>query len=232
MIHFEWLELLPFIGSHNLHIINMLVICVVLLVFTVLARKVLRSKKSEQEQMTPEKNLSIKAFMENFVSIITSLSDMVIGSPGRVFVPYFATIFLFIWFNNLLGLFPGMGAATSNLNTTLALGVFSFLVYNIYGFKEHGVAYLKQLMGPLLLLAPLMFIIELISHLVRPFSLGLRLYGNMLGDHTVLGIFLDMAPILIPVVFYFLGFFVCTMQAFIFTILSMVYISIALSHDH
>ena len=232
MTHFEWLELLPFIGSHNLHIVNVLIVCVILLVFTFLARRVLHSKKSEQEQITPEQKLSLKAFMENFVSIITNLSDMVIGSPGRVFIPYFATIFLFIWFNNLLGLFPGMGAGTSNLNTTLALGVFSFLIYNIYGFKEHGISYLKQLMGPLLILAPLMFIIELVSHLVRPFSLGLRLYGNMLGDHTVLGIFLDMAPILIPVAFYFLGFFVCTMQAFIFTILSMVYISIALSHDH
>ena len=232
MTHFEWLELLPFVGSHNLHIMNVLIVCVILLTLTVLARKALQNKKSEQEQITPEKNLSLKAFMENFVSIITGLSDMVIGSPGRIFIPYFASIFLFIWFNNLLGLFPGMGAATSNLNTTLALGLFSFFIYNIHGFKEHGFSYLKQLMGPLLLLAPLMFIIELVSHLVRPFSLGLRLYGNMLGDHTVLGIFLDMAPILIPVVFYFLGFFVCTMQAFIFTILSMVYISIALSHDH
>ena len=131
-----------------------------------------------------------------------------------------------------MGLLPGMGAATGNINTTLALGVFSFLMYNIYGFKEHGPGYLKQLMGPVLFLAPLMFIIELISHLVRPLSLGLRLYGNMLGDHTVLSIFLDMTPFLVPVVFYFLGFFVCTIQAFIFTILSMVYISIALSHDH
>jgi len=230
MTHFEWLELLPFVGNHNLHIFNMLIVCLVLLFLTVLARKTLQ--KSEQEQITPDRDFSIKAFMENFVSAITSLSDMVIGSPGRIFVPYFATIFLFIWFSNLLGLLPGMGATTGNLNTTMALGVFSFLVYNIYGFKENGFSYLKQFMGPLLLLAPLMFIIELVSHLARPFSLGLRLYGNMLGDHTILGIFLDMAPFLIPVVFYFLGFFVCTMQAFIFTVLSMVYISIALSQDH
>ena len=232
MTHFEWLELLPFVGDHNLHIINVLIVCVILVVLTVLARRALQNKKSVQEQITPEHKLSIKAFMENFVSIIIGLSDMVIGSPGRIFVPYFASIFLFIWFNNLLGLFPGMGAATSNLNTSLALGLFSFLIYNIHGFKQHGISYLKQLMGPLLLLAPLMFVIELVSHLVRPFSLGLRLYGNMLGDHTVLGIFLELTPVLIPVVFYFLGFFVCTMQAFIFTILSMVYISIALSSDH
>ena len=229
MVHFEWLELLPFLNSGNLHIANMLLVCFVLSLLILGARRVL--KKSE-DPLVPSARFSLKAFFENFISIITSLSDLVVGSQGRIFVPFFASIFLFIWFNNLLGLVPGMGAATSNVNTTLALGAFSFLVYNIYGFKEHGWAYLKQLMGPVLFLAPLMFLIELISHIVRPLSLGLRLYGNMVGDHTVLAIFLDLAPIVIPVIFYFLGFFVCTMQAFIFTILSMVYMSIALSHEH
>ena len=229
MMHFEWLELLPFLKSDNLHIANLLLICSVLLLLTFLARQAL---KKSAEPLVPASRFSVKAFFENLVSIITSLSDLVVGSQGRVFVPFFASLFLFIWFNNLLGLVPGMGAATGNINTTLALGFFSFLGYNIYGFKEHGWAYLKQLMGPVLFLAPLMFVIELISHLVRPLSLGLRLYGNMVGDHTVLSIFLDLAPIVIPVVFYFLGFFVCTMQAFIFIILSMVYMSIALSHEH
>ena len=229
MVHFEWLELLPFVDGRNLHIANMLLVCILLLLLTIGARRAL---KKSTDPVIPSAHFSLKAFFENFVSIITSLSDLVVGSQGRVFVPYFSSIFLFIWLNNLLGLVPGMGAATNNVNTTLALGVFSFLVYNIYGFREHGWAYLKQLMGPVLFLAPLMFLIELISHLVRPLSLGLRLYGNMVGDHTVLAIFLDLAPIVIPVIFYFLGFFVCTMQAFIFTILSMVYISIALSHEH
>ncbi len=229
MKHFEWLELLPFLSAGNLHIANMLLICFFLLIITFFARRAL---KKSTDPIVPSGSFSIKAFFENFVIVITSLSDLVIGAQGRVFVPFFSSLFLFIWLNNLLGLVPGMGAATGNVNTTLALGVFSFLVYNIYGFKEHGWAYLKQLMGPVLFLAPLMFVIELISHLVRPLSLGLRLYGNMVGDHTVLSIFLDLAPIIVPVVFYFLGFFVCTMQAFIFTILSMVYISIALSHEH
>ena len=228
-MHFEWLELLPFLNAEHLHIANMLLICGGLLLLTLGARRAL---KKSPTPVVPSSRLSLKAFFENFVSVITSLSDLVIGAQGRVFVPFFASLFLFVWLNNLLGLVPGMGAATSNVNTTLALGVFSFLVYNIYGFKEHGWAYLKQLMGPVLFLAPLMFLIELISHLVRPLSLGLRLYGNMVGDHTVLAIFLDLAPIAIPVIFYFLGFFVCTMQAFIFTILSMVYMSIALSHEH
>jgi len=229
MVHFEWLELLPFVSGEYLHIANILLICLILLVFTLLAKRALKKSK---EPFIPDGRFTIKAFFENFTGLITSLSDLVIGSPGRVFVPFFASLFLFIWFSNLLGLVPGMGATTNNVNTTLALGVFSFLVYNIYGFKEHGLSYVKQLMGPVLLLAPLMFIIELISHLVRPLSLGLRLYGNMVGDHTMLAIFLDLAPFAIPVIFYFLGFFVCTMQAFIFTILSMVYMSIALSHEH
>lgn len=229
MKHFEWIELLPFLRSGTLHVANMLLICFILLLLTGLARRSLRKVK---DPLIPSGRLSLRAFFEQFVSVITSLSDLVVGSRGRVFIPFFSSLFLFIWFNNLLGLVPGMGAATSNVNTTLALGLFSFLVYNIYGFKEHGWAYLKQLMGPVLFLAPLMFVIELISHLVRPLSLGLRLYGNMVGDHTVLSIFLDLAPIVIPVIFYFLGFFVCTMQAFIFTILSMVYVSIALSHEH
>ena len=126
-----------------------------------------------------------------------------------------------------------MTPATDNINTTFAMGIFSFVVYNIYGIKEHGLAYVKHFLGPLLLLAPLMLIIELISHVVRPVSLGLRLQGNMMGDHTVLGIFLDLLPYTgVPVLFYMLGLFVCFMQAFVFTMLSMIYVSIAISHDH
>ncbi len=228
MTHFEWLLLWPF-WSGKQHIGYMLLMGLLLLPVVFLARRAL---KTAEDPSVPSSRFSIKAFFENFLSLVTSLSDLVVGAPGRAFVPFFATLFLFIWLNNLLGLIPGMGSATANINTTLALGVFSFLIYNIHGFKEHGVSYLKQFMGPVLFLAPLMFLIELISHLVRPLSLSLRLYGNMMGDHTVLAIFLDLAPVLVPVLFYFLGLFVCTMQAFIFTILSMVYISIALSHDH
>ena len=228
MTHFEWLLLWPFWAGKQ-HIAYMLLMGFLLLPVVFLARRAL---KNAEDPSIPSSHFSLKAFFENFIALITSLSDLVVGPSGRVFVPFFATMFLFIWLNNLMGLLPGMGSATANINTTLALGMFSFFIYNIHGFKEHGVSYLKQFMGPVLFLAPLMFLIELVSHLVRPLSLGLRLYGNMMGDHTVLAIFLDLAPVLVPVLFYFLGLFVCTMQAFIFTILSMVYISIALSHDH
>ena len=146
--------------------------------------------------------------------------------------PLFCFLFLFVAIQNLIGLIPGFLPPSQNINATMALGCFSFLAYNYYGFKEHGLAYLKQLLGPVLFLTPLFVFIELLSHVFRAVSLGVRLFGNMMGDHIVISIFLDMAPFLIPVIFYFLGLFVCALQAFVFTILSMVYVSLAISHDH
>ena len=229
MEHFEWIEGISLFENIR-HVVYMGLSMMALSVIIGIARY--QMKKGKGGGLFLESSLSIKTFFDHFLSLIVGLSDLVIGEKGRPFVPLFCTLFLFIWCNNLMGLVPGMGASTGNVNTTLALGTFSFLAYNFIGFKEHGISYLKQLMGPVLLLAPLLFVIELISHFVRPLSLGLRLYGNMLGDHTVLGIFLNLVPFFIPVLFYFLGLFVCTMQAFIFTILSMVYVSIAVSHDH
>jgi F-type H+-transporting ATPase subunit a len=87
-------------------------------------------------------------------------------------------------------------------------------------------------MGPLLLLAPLMIVVELFSHLFRPASLAIRLYGNMFADHLLLGIFTDLTKLLIPVIFYLLGTFVSLVQALVFTLLTMVYVGLAISHDH
>jgi F-type H+-transporting ATPase subunit a len=129
-----------------------------------------------------------------------------------------------------------MTPATDNLNTTLAIGIFAFLVYNYYGLREHGLAYLKHFLGPIIWLAFLMAPIEIISHLMRPLTLGIRLQGNIFADHTVVGVFIDLFRniwfIPVPALFYGLGIFVCFMQAFVFTMLSMIYISMAIAHDH
>lgn len=184
----------------------------------------------------PASKFSLKGIMELILEFVVGLADMVIGEDGRKFVPMFAAVFLFVWVQNLIGLLPGMTPATDNINTTLALGLFTFAMYNYYGFKEHGPAYLKQFLGPLLLLAPLMVVIEIIGHLVRPLTLGLRLYGNIMADHTVLSVFLHMFEglwfIPVPAIFYGMGIFVASMQAFVFTMLSMIYVSMAISHDH
>lgn len=230
MLHFNWTQLIPVVGHHYIHVATLLVSAGVLFVLGLSARMALGSGDAA---VIPSRSFGLKAIFEAIIEFIVSISDMVIGEEGRKYVPMFASIFLFVFVNNLLGLVPGLTPATDNINTTLALGLFVFIAYNIFGLKEHGISYLKQFLGPLLLLAPLMIVIELISHLVRPMSLGLRLQGNMMGDHTVLGLFLDLAPYYgLPVIFYGLGLFVCFMQAFVFTMLSMIYVSMAISHDH
>lgn len=229
MNHFNWFQLIPGVGHEYAGVVTAAVTAVCLLIFGVVARIKLKTGSNCSE---PAGKLSVKGIFEVFTELIVSLADMVIGHEGMKFVPLFATIFTYILVNNLVGLLPGMSASTQDLNATLPIGIFSFIMYNYYGVKEHGLKYLKQFLGPLLLLAPLMLPIELVSHVVRPFSLGLRLYGNMTGDHTVLGAFFDLAPYGVPVIFYFLGLFISFVQAFVFTLLSMVYISMATSHDH
>ena len=222
-----WSDL--FLDHQLYHVFYALLSSLLFVLFIFLGHQALQKSKKAH---VPEGLFNIKAFFEIFVEQMAALSDSIVGEKGRPMLPLFCFFFLFIWIQNLLGLIPGFLPPTQNLNTTLALGVLSFIAYNFYGFKEHGWSYLKQFLGPVMLLAPLFIFIELFSHLFRTVSLGFRLFGNMLGDHIVIGIFLDLSPFFIPIIFYFLGLFVCTLQAFVFTILSMVYVSLAISHDH
>lgn len=185
-----------------------------------------------EQSVVPASKLSIRGFFEVITEFITKLANTVIGEHGIHFAPMFAAVFFFVLFNNLLGVIPGMTPATENLNTTLAFGVFIFLAYNFLGLRANGVSYLKHFLGPVWYLIPIMLIIEVISHLVRPISLSLRLANVLMGDHMVLGIFLDMAPAFVPIPFYVMGIFVCCLQAFVFTLLSMVYVGLATAHDH
>lgn len=229
MVHFNWTQLIPGVGHEYIHVATTIAVTLLLLVFAFLSRMALGSG---EQAINPARKFSLKGICETLVEFIISLVDTVIGDHGRKYVPLFGAIFVYVLVNNLVGLLPGMTPATDNVNTTWAVGVCSFCFYNYYGLKENGLSYLKHFLGPVLWLAPLMVIIELISHFVRPLSLGLRLAGNMQGDHTVLGIFLDLVPIGVPIVFYLLGLFVCFVQAFVFTLLSMVYVSMAIAHDH
>lgn len=212
-----------------LHVYIGFVVTGLIVLLSVTARVALGNGESA---IVPASRFGVKGFFEMIVEFINSLVGMVMGDHGHKFVPLFAAVFFYIFINNILGLVPGWGAATANMNTALAVGLFVFVTYNFLGIKENGLAYLKHFLGPMLLLAPLMLPLELISHVVRPMSLGLRLSGNMTGDHTVLGIFLELVPYVIPVIFYGLGTFVSFVQAFVFTLLSMIYIAMATAHDH
>ena len=205
---------------------------VVLLALGLLARREL----SQAAPGAPAGRFSARGFFEVLMEWIIQQSDSILGKHGRAFVPWFLFLFLFIFLNNVLGLLPGMGGATADLNLTLGIGLLSFGLYNAVGIRQQGLGpYLLHFAGPVrsglfIFVALLLFAIELISHLFRPFTLGLRLMGNMTGDHTVLSVFLELVPVGVPVVFYGLGLFVSFIQALVFTLLSMVYVSMANSH--
>ena len=168
-------------------------------------------------------------------TIVGGLEDFVInnmGEAGRRYVPLLCSIFLFILCMNLMGLVPGLDAPTANLNTNAAMAGFIFLYYNFLGLKSWGPKYIKHFMGPMPALVPLMLPVELVSHLARPVSLSLRLFGNIKGEELVLVIFFTLVPLFATLPVYFLFGLAKTLQAFIFFLLAMIYIKGAIEHAH
>ena len=206
-----------------------LFVATLLIVFAVSVRGRLASATAGVE---PQEGVTLRNVAETFVEAIHGLAEGVIGHGSEKYVPLLATFFIFILISNLLGLVPGFSPPTSDFNITFALGLISFAAYNYYGARAHGAGYVKQFLGPMLLLAPLMLLVEIFSHAFRPISLGIRLYANMFADHQVVAIFTDLTRVLVPVIFYVLGTFVSVVQAFVFTMLTAIYIALAISHDH
>lgn len=170
-----------------------------------------------------------------FEVIIGGLEDFVVGNmgeDGRKVMPLLIGIFLFILFQNLLGLIPGCDAPTANVNTNAAMALFVFGYYNYQGLKRWGPGYIKHFMGPMIWLTPLMLPLEIISHCARPLSLTLRLFGNIRGEEIVMVLFFLMAPIVGTLPVYFLFLLGKVLQAFIFFMLTMVYLKGAFDHAH
>ena len=214
------------------YVLTFLISSLILLVVSLIYRT---SLNNVSNPVIPDKGISIRNIVESYGQFIMNQCKTVIGEKdGPEYFSFVATIFLVIFVNNMIGLIPGFLPPTEKVNTTLALGMFSFLYYNYVGCKKLGVInYLKHFAGPLWYMAILIFPIEIISNFVRPISLALRLRGNMYGDHLVLSVFSDMAPLIVPIVFMILGILVSFIQAYVFTALSMVYISLASAHhDH
>ena len=212
---------------------TVLVIVLVLALALIARVQLAAAQKREDEGLIPDHHLTFRNFFEIIAEKIYGLCESVMGKHNAErFFPIIGTLFIFIFTSNLLGLIPGIVPSTESLNTTMALGAFVFIYYNVVGVIENGFGYFKHFMGPVLWLSPLIFVIELASHIFRPISLGLRLRGNIMGDHVVLGIFNNLMPYLFPVIFYAMGLFVAFVQAFVFCLMTMVYISLASSHDH
>lgn len=195
-------------------------------------------------------------FMEVVLEQFLTLLEDVIGHGGRRYLPLIGTLGLFILVSNLMGLVPGLIAPTANLNTTAACALIVFFTYHMIGIREQGlVTYAKHFMGPVAWLAPLMVPIEVVSHLARPLSLSLRLFGNMTGGHILLAVFFFLmgfdgmlgwalsgslggialgAPTALVMMLFTVGFLyplkilVAFLQSFIFVMLTMLYIAGAL----
>jgi F-type H+-transporting ATPase subunit a len=157
----------------------------------------------------------------------------VTGEEGRFVFPLIGALAFYILLCNYMGLAPGMFSPTANLNTTLACAIIVVFYTHVIGVKFHGAKYIKHFLGPVLFIAPLMFVIEVISHLARALSLSIRLFGNIFGKEMVIAIFVFLAGLyLAPLPILFLGLFVGAVQTLIFCLLSMMYFAGAIEHAH
>lgn len=168
--------------------------------------------------------------LELFIEAVGKFLDDIIGHDGRKYMAPIGTFAVLILISNLLGLVPGFMPPTGNIIVTLSLALCSFVTYNFLGIRTQGPGYIKHFMGPMLVLAPLFFPIEIISHIARPMSLAIRLFGNIFGDHQVAGVFQHLVPIVVPVPFILLGLLVAVIQTLVFSLLSMIYIAEAVEH--
>ncbi len=210
------------------------------------------------EDFIPSSKLDVRNSLEICGELVQGIARDIIGPHYYKYYPLLLFIFLWTLINNFLGNLPGLASATDNLNTTLGMGLCVFIYYNAVGIKEHGFKYLEQYTGHLhglllLFLGPVMFVIEVISHSVRPVTLGIRLRTNIFADHQVhhaivgmldgvshsltesLGAFGSAIGFLIsaigPVPILILGLLVVVIQAFVFTLLTMIYIGLATAHE-
>jgi F-type H+-transporting ATPase subunit a len=215
------------------------VITVVFLIFATYRwrREVLHGKT---EGIVPPREWHLPAMLNNFVSATYNMTADVMGDDNaKKWLPLVGTLALFIFVNNIQGLIPGLLPATDTLKTNLALALMVFVIYNVVGLYNSGLHYLAHFAGPSFKLGslpkfpwlfPLMVPIEVAHHFSRPVSLSLRLMGNILADHKVVGAVLVLVPLLVPVPFLLLGVLVAIIQTVIFTLLTVIYIAVASEH--
>ena len=199
----------------------------------------LKPETMSDEELLPPSRFGFRAFVELCFAVVSSTLESVIGEKHwQKFVPLLGGTFFFVLLSNLSGLLPGFAPATEHMNTTLAMACVIFVMFNYYGFKYAKLDYLKHMCGPILVLAPLIFLIELISTFARPLSLSLRLFGNISGDHLVFRVFSTLVrdagvPFLpVPAALLAFGTLVACLQSFIFMTLSAVYIKLAIESAH
>ncbi|HEU4595687.1 MAG TPA: F0F1 ATP synthase subunit A [Pyrinomonadaceae bacterium] len=196
-------------------------------ILTMVVVWILKPRKLSEEEPS-NTQLTLEAGVEGIRNLLLDN----VGPHGIKYFPVIATFGVLILISNLMGLVPGLMSPTASTSVTFALGISSFVYYNYIGIRENGLlGHLKHFAGPVAWLAFLMFPIELISNLVRPMSLGVRLFGNLFGDEQILGTISGLVPWVAPAIIMPLSLFVAFMQTFIFVLLSIIYIG-EVSHHH
>jgi F-type H+-transporting ATPase subunit a len=218
---FELIGLGHFAHSYP-YIVYSWVVMIILIVLGFLA--------SKGASLVPTK---VQNVMEIIVSALEEFTIDITGEEGRWLFPLLATVFLYIFTCNIIGLIPGFYPPTASLNTTLSCALVVVIFTHVIGIKYHGVKYIKHFLGPVWWMVPLIFPIELIGHLARILSLSFRLMGNMMGHELVAGILFALAGLFFaPLPIMVLGIFVALVQAFVFYLLSVMYFTGAIEHAH
>jgi F-type H+-transporting ATPase subunit a len=207
------------------HVVFSALICLIVLVLGLLVRS----------RLSIDNPGSLQIILEDVVSFFVSVLETNMGHKGRQFLALPGALFVFIWMGNMMGQIPGLGAPTSNVNVPFACALTLWLYYHYQGIRAQGVfSYLKHfavMPGVPLAMSPIIFTIEIISHLSRVLSLTLRLFGNVFGEHLVVLIIGSIVPFIAPLPIQFLGLVVGTLQAFIFLTLGAIYLTAAVAVD-
>jgi F-type H+-transporting ATPase subunit a len=207
------------------HVVFSALICLIVLVLGLLVRS----------RLSVDNPGSLQIILEDVVSFFLSVLETNMGPKGRQFLALPGALFVFIWMGNMMGQIPGLGAPTSNVNVPFACALTLWLYYHYQGIRAQGVfSYLKHfavMPGVPLAMSPIIFTIEIISHLSRVLSLTLRLFGNVFGEHLVVLIIGSIVPFIAPLPIQFLGLVVGTLQAFIFLTLGAIYLTAAVAVD-
>lgn len=248
--NFSWFQLLPGVtdgtlleplgvhdhGGHTaIAVLGSWLVCGFLILLALGARAGLNKARAKGGtlQYVPEGGFSLRNLFEVYVSSIRNLAGSMLDEhDSKKFFPLFGGLFIYIFFCNLLGVLPGMLPPTENISNNFAMASVVLVVYLFVGLTRNPGPFIKHMAGPVIWLAPLIMVIELLGLLViRPGSLSLRLMGNIVGDHMVLGIMSDLTKAIIPSIFLGLGLFVSFLQAFVFTLLTIIYVSMSIVHD-
>ena len=217
------------------HVAGALLVFFLVILLAWRARRDLR--RLGEAAIVPGPEPSVRNALDVVLETLYRQMRAIIGGEVSRYFPVIATLALFIFFSNLLGLIPGFVPPTNTWNTTAACSIFVFFYYNWQGIRAHGLGHVAHLANPIgewwgWFLAPLLFPIEIVSHLARPFSLAVRLTANMVGDHAVLAAFLGLVPLLVPLPFLALGLIVAIVQTLVFVLLSVIYIALAVEGEH